>query len=160
MNEYSFECSVNAATYLSPIAVNETSCLDHVWHNLTYNSQVFIMSPPIADHLSVTAFFDCIIPETKRNVHFRCFSKRNIELFLNNFTSGFLHLNGFSRNVGEFADKLLNWLIQIANKYFPIKEKTMTDKRLVTPWIMRCINKKHLWLKLLKRGIIYYSSFE
>ena len=75
-----------------------------------------------------------------------------------------MHLNGFSRNVGEFADKLLNWLIQIANKYFPIKKKTMTDKRLVAPWItpriMRCINKKHLWLKLLKRGIIYYSSFK
>ena len=66
MHEYSFKCSVNAATYFSPIAVNKTSCLDHVWHNLTYNSQVFIMSPPIADHLSVTAFFIALFLKQKR----------------------------------------------------------------------------------------------
>ena len=57
MHEFSFECSVDAPTYFSPIAENKTSCLDHIWHNLTYKTQDFIMSPPIADHLSVAAFF-------------------------------------------------------------------------------------------------------
>ena len=71
IHEFSFYCSVNTATYFSPIKLDETSCLDHVWHNLLYKTQTFVISPPIADHLSVASFIDYPIPDTKKTAYFR-----------------------------------------------------------------------------------------
>ena len=164
MYEFSFDCSVNAATYFSPIALNETSCLDHVWHNLTFKSQTFIISPPIADHLSVASFFYFNVTEFTQKIKFRCFNNRNIDNFLSNFVNEVMRLGGFSVDVHLFGRELMTWLTGLTNKYFPIKTKIMTAKRTKAPWItpriMRCINKKHYWLKLLKRKIIYYSFFK
>ena len=164
MHEFSFHCTVNAATYFSPINSRETSCLDHIWHNFLFKSQTFIISPPIADHLGVASFLDYHMPETKKTIQFRCFNDRNINLFLNNLSNV---LQPLSENLGDtivYGGRVLDCLTQVANHYFPFKRKTATAKRFEAPWItqliMRCINKKHYWLKLLKRRVIYYSSFK
>ena len=160
MHEFSFYCIVNTATYFSPIKLDETSCLDHVWHNLLYKTQTFVISPSIADHLSVASFIDYPIPDTKKTAYFRCFNKRNVDVFLNNIQYELEHL---CVNVSD-GGSVLDCLTQITNKYFPVKSKTVTAKRINAPWItpqiMRCINKKHYWLKLLKRRVIFYSSFK
>ena len=49
------------------------------------------------------------------------------------------------------------------NKYFPIRIKHISYKRLKSPWItsaiLRCIKKKHRWHRLYKEGIITYRSY-
>ena len=49
------------------------------------------------------------------------------------------------------------------NKYFPIKTKYLSPKRLRSPWltpeVLSCINKKHDWYRKLKQKSISRSSY-
>ena len=128
MHEYSFKCTVNVATYFSPLAVNDTSCLDHVWHNLTYMSQTFVISSPIADHHAVASFFIIIFLNSYIRLVFVISAIKNIINFLNNF--GLEFPDAFSHDINAFGRELVVWLMNVTNKYFPIKTKTLTAKRI------------------------------
>ena len=76
----------------------------------------------------------------------------------------FIYCTPPNSNPNEYADYLVNFLKKIMNKYFPIRHKTITQRRLHSPWIssdiMKCIRKKHRWFRLMRRGLISYNSFK
>ena len=53
---------------------------------------------------------------------------------------------------------------EMLKKYFLLKRKTITSKRLLAPWlcndIMVCIHKKHKWHKMAKQGLISFCSYK
>ena len=55
-------------------------------------------------------------------------------------------------------------MLRLSNKYFPIMTKQVSTKRLNSPWmtdiVMRCVNKKHIWFRLLKRNRITKESYD
>ena len=59
---------------------------------------------------------------------------------------------------------LVDFLIKLSNKYFPIKTKQISTKRINSPWvtdvILRCVKKKQVWFKLLKRNRITLFSYK
>ena len=58
-------------------------------------------------------------------------------------------------NVNDYANSLINFLYMIFNIFFPIKSKTVSEKRVniswITPDIKCCIDKKHIWYNLMKK---------
>ena len=66
-------------------------------------------------------------------------------------------------DVDSYADYLLEFLYKLLNKYFPIKTKFYTTKRLKAPWlsadVIRCIDKKQDWYKKMKLGRITKGSY-
>ena len=66
-------------------------------------------------------------------------------------------------NIDLYTLKLTNFLKGIQNKYFPIKQKLISNKRMMTPWLssdlLKCIKKKEIWFKLFKQNIITYRSY-
>ena len=101
----------------------------------------------------------------KIKVRFRDYSKTNIDRLLANLPSErqiFL-INTYSicDDVHTKAEKINNWLMKLANKYFPIKTKIITQNTLSHPWITndirKCIDKKHKILSDYRNGSASFS---
>ena len=54
--------------------------------------------------------------------------------------------------------------MKLQNKYFPLKQKIISQKRLNAPWITKnvrkCVRKKHRWFRMAKEGIITFESYK
>ena len=161
---YGFFNEIDQSTYVCPINNQNSSCLDHIWHNLKLKACSYIIKPNISDHYAVSTIFDIKIDNEPRLVKFRDFSDVNINNFNQSISLEFQNFNCPSRNVNEFSDALMEFLKIMNDKYFPVKSKLYTEKRLNSPWITdevsRCIRKKHEWFKLLKKNLITYASFK
>ena len=69
-----------------------------------------------------------------------------------------------SELVNSYASYLIKFLSKLLNRYFPIKTKMISSKRIKSPWItpaiLRCISKKHRWTRLYSDGIITARSYK
>ena len=160
-----FSCSINKPTYFSSVLRRPTSCLDHIWLSIVGDWQSFVISPKLADHFPVSVVFNSKVNFERKIISFRDYSIGNVDRFLQNIE---LELSGYNllpgNDVNEAFDNLNNKLLYLANKYFPVRQKSLSIGRLSMPWLtsklLKCIDKKHKWLTLLKRGIITYNSFK
>ena len=82
---------------------------------------------------------------------------QNLEIEIDRFNSTSIDANENFKYLTEFLKKLLN-------KYFPVKTKKISSKRITAPWItskmLRCIRRKHRWIKLAKQGMITWQSYK
>ena len=165
MQSFSFVKCIDKPTYFSATQHNLTSCLDHYWHNLGVESNAFILGPPIADHMAIVLLIDAFFDSREGvTVSFRNFSHRNKCRFLDCIGNEINAFSFLTDDVNMETSRVLDWLKSLADKYFPIKHKTVTGRRSDAPWltsdIIRCINKKHRWFKLLKAKLITYNCYK
>ena len=165
MLSFNFTKCINKPTYFSTIKNSLTSCLDHYWHNFESNFSSFIVGPPLADHMLIVLFIDIIFDSKKIiPISFRNFNYRNKCNFVRNIENEVGIFDFQTEDVDLETSRLLGWFKYLADKYFPIKFKNLSKKRAEAPWltndIIRCIDKKHRWFKLLKAKLITYECFK
>ena len=161
---YGFINSIDQPTYVPPSGTLPSSCLDHIWHNLPLSEKSYVISPGIADHLAVSCVFEQKIDEPPIILKFRDFSSTNSDSFSTQVQQEFLYCDPPTHDVNLFANYLDLFLRKLLDKYFPVKTKTISAKRLRSPWItsdvIYCIDKKHRLHKQAKSGNICFSSYK
>ena len=59
---------------------------------------------------------------------------------------------------------MVNFMKSLMNKYFLNRLKTITQRRLHSPWIttgiMKCIRQKYRWFSLLRNGWLCYNAYK
>ena len=135
-------------TYIAPSDLSLKSCLDHAWHNFNEVSEKFFLTPSVSDHCPIAVVFRKFIPKRMKRVVFRDYSSSNRETFLSNIDREFSTFNPPLNNVNQYADYLINFLKVMQNKFFPVRDKLLSEKRYRSPWItsdnLRCIRKKNM----------------
>jgi hypothetical protein len=101
----------------------------------------------------------------KVNIYFRDFSINNKNVFMDNLERECLLFDfELNRDINYNTGKFINWSIMLVERYFPIKTKNISKKRVYSPWINRniakLILKKHKWFDLLKAKIITYDCYK
>ena len=75
----------------------------------------------------------------------------------------FYYYNLSSNDVNCELSRFLLWLNSVLNKYFPIKTKNISLKRIKTPWlsndILKLINKKHKLFIAVKKKLYPYNAY-
>ena len=164
MTSYDFQNNINLPTYVSPVSNCDTSCLDHIWQNFSSDFKSFVITPNLADHYAVSSVFDWADVDQRVKMEFRDYSEANIDKFKENVDLEFEQCNPPLSDVDSYAEYLLDFLYNLINKYFPIRTKYYTKKRLKAPWlsadVVRCIDKKHLWYREMKLGMISFESYK
>ena len=156
---------VKLPTYIS--YSGNPSILDHIWTNLDHLSECFVFKSPISDHIPVITSFNI---ETKfPNVHlrYRDFSFKNKTKFFEEIDQEIAnlkeHLFSYIHSIDGSFKIVTDWLVAICNLYFPVKQKTVSNRRFKSPWlttsIIQLIKKKHRLFKLFKKKIIPYKSY-
>ena len=115
--------------------------------------------------VKIRLFSNCISSDNKiYSSRFRDYSERKCDHFLENMDEEFQNCNPPINDVNACSLYIDNFLKNMQNKYFPIKTKTLSQKRLRAPWlisdIMRCIRKKHEWHRLAKQELIRFESYK
>ena len=63
-----------------------------------------------------------------------------------------------------YCQNLVNFAYALLNKYFPLKTKTMTNKRLLTTWltkdVIKCIDKIHARFRNVRSRSITLPSYK
>ena len=154
---------INKPTYFSSILKQDTTCLDHILHNMKLKTNNCILKPKLSDHYAVALISDARIDSHFKKIKFRNFCMQNKNRFLACMED---ELGRFveSNDVDDYADNLFKFSISLLNRYFPFQTKVITEKTLKSPWvttkIKKCIKKKHRWHRLYNDGIITYDSYK
>ena len=155
MSTYNFMSLVAKPTrFPSGNQVGQPSLLDHFWYNRFNSVDSGILLIGITDHLPTFLIIHHIEYSVNNSirVQFRDHSRSNIDLFTdacgkidwNILTND---VNGDTRIFAETIDKLYR-------KYFPLKIKYLSQKRLEKPWLTPAI------LKSIKVKSQYYKKFK
>ena len=133
-------------------------------HNLEFNIKTSIVQPSIADHYAIATYINAPLPPESTNIEFRDYSESNTQRFLTNCSMEFSTCDPPCDSVDNYTDYLVDFLFKLLNKYFPIRTKRLGTKRASSPWlcpdILKCIDKKHLWYRLMRNGEITMSSYK
>ena len=161
---YGFHNQINIPTYASPSTNTGSSCLDHIFHNLTTESDSFVIEPPLSDHYAISIVFNSKVDSAPVLTKFRDFSDLNRGKYQEKALEAFSAFSPPMHDVDLYASYLDSFLRSILNRYFPVKSKLLTQKRTRSPWIrgriLACIRKKHEWYHLAKRGRITFQSYK
>ena len=162
--QYGYINEINHATYHSPITNSDISCLDHILTNFNFPKESIIVKPNIADHHAVCLNLKTNFKEETKNIKFRDFSVRNVDLFIAGLNTEFLNYAPPTNNANAHAVYLTRFFTKILDKYFPTKCKKISQKRLKSPWmttkLLKCIRKKHRWYNMMKRGQITVNCYK
>ena len=163
---YGFNNEISLPTYVSPTTGEETSCLDHLYHNLSCCGDSFVVSPGISDHLPIAFSSNLRIENRPIRSRFRDFSEQNCNSFNNHVEEEFHQYDPPNHNVNDYTTYIETFLKKLQNKYFPIKTRITTEKRMKSPWLTRdismCIRRKFYWHAELKKGNIdieFYKNY-
>ena len=133
-------------------------------HNLNINADSYVLKPNISDHYAVCLIFNHTIENKPIHIRFRDFSCNKRSLFLDNVDREFSYFNLPECTLNDEIIYITKFLTEILNKYFPIKQKFISRRRLNTPWltnkIRKCIDKKHRWFRMSRNGIISPESYK
>ena len=106
----------------------------------------------------------CYYMKPSCKINFRDYSQSNIVSFQDNVELEFSRFDCLFENADESAYYTVDFFRNLLDKYFPVKNKTISFKRMQTPWITKkaklCIDKKHLWSILAKQKIISDESYK
>ena len=144
------------------------SLLDHVYTNFIHQSVSGIFHYKITDHLPI--FFNMVLPDKPCEtfkVKFRLFTEESKQLFkreLINVT--WEELITEDKDVNENFDTFIGIFDRLYNKFFPVKVKNISCKRMSNPWIttglLNSIRHKNFLYKQFKLGLIsqvQYNSY-
>jgi hypothetical protein len=158
LSSNSFKLLITLPTYVPPNYLFPTSTIDHIAIRSCKPSDSMIFDVKVADHLPVACFIDIDYNRSQllHDVTFRNFNNRCIQHFFNDIDNIFVNMpNDFqSLSVNAASDLFTNWCIKVANKYFPICNKRIGNKRIQAPWLcksaMKCIHFKNQLFKRCK----------
>ena len=159
-----FLSQISLPSYVCPSDLSFKSCLDHAWHNLKITSKNYVILPNFSDHCPIALLFSLKLPIAKSKINFRDYNTQFTESYLSRSSYEFSLCFPPENSVNEAAEYLSSFLHALQDRYFPIKSKLLSVKRLNSPWvtpdILRCISKKHMWYRLLRRDRISKSSYK
>ena len=127
----------------------------------------YVIESRFTDHYPIALFMKIKNAKNKLvKISFRDYSQNNVEKLLYDFPNlieNFV-INEHEPNVNENVERTCNFLDQTLDTYFPIRTKTIGEKRLTSPWltddILFCIKKKFKLFKLYKDNRITFDHFQ
>lgn len=141
------------------------SLLDHIWANFGQDAEASILDCLPSDHFAVffkikTKIENCIL-----KIKFRDFSQENVDKLNNNLNALFGNYTVDNDvNVEVEFERFVTYLTEVLNKYFPVRTKQISCKRIKMPWlttdVIQLINKKHRLFRALKQGYITQTYFK
>ena len=159
---YGYLNTISLPTYVSSSHDHVTSCIDLFWTNISQIKEAFVITPLFSDHHGICTYFSLNSERDLVEIKFRDYSRRNIDNFNNNLESEFSRFIP-GEDVEIMSKNIILFLKKLQDKYFPIKNKKISNKRLRAPWItpdiIKCIKKRHDWYKLVRRNVITRSSY-
>ena len=164
-SSFGYENLIAGVTYVSPNSqISSSSCIDHIWYNFfSSNNYGYIVTPKMSDHFPTCAIFNAFSENILENVKFRNFSSENKAKLELNADHEFSNLSYDHYDIDCFAKKIRDFLLKLSNKYFPVMTKQISLKRLKSPWmtdiVIRCVRKKYVWFKVLRRNRITGESY-
>ena len=167
MKSNSFEQYVNDLTRCNYSTSLPLSLLDHVWANFGQDPEAKILDCMPSDHFAIYFTFKIKMENYILKVKFRDFGVENVAKFKDSLGETFsTYAVNSNTNVEHEFDRFVAFLTKILNKYFPLRTKQISCKRLRMPWLNRdvigLINKKHKLFVALKQGYItsiYYKAY-
>ena len=88
-SQYGLVNEINEPTYRSPVTNSDSSCLDHIWHNLKQSRRSYIVNPNLSDHYPTCLIYDKAVDAKQLKIRFRNFSESNVGMFEANISSEF-----------------------------------------------------------------------
>ena len=162
LNSYFFVPVINKPTRFPPNNTDiRPSTLDHIFININYNTWAGIIYWNDTDHLPTFIKFKLSMPSEAnlfRKIQFRSFSQSN----LNSLISSVSNIDWDTLFSSEDVDTNVKIFTKTLNdaycKFFPIKTKYLSEKRLSKPWltthILQMIKTKSNYYKNYKSGLI------
>ena len=152
-----------------PTRVTSTneSIIDHCWTNCLEKSQRGVFNIDITDHFPFFIMIPLISKDcrAKFKVSFRIHSEENLALFrsrIKDISSYFC--NEELCNVSNVCEEFLCNLYSIYNESFPIKQKWVSQRRYLSPWLtdglLKCIRKKHQLFKESRNNNTLISAYK
>ena len=163
MNRFYFHTAVTKATRITD---NTAALIDHIWSNIPFGVTSGIIVSGITDHFPIYACFKNF--KDKENdlvkIKFRSFSTENVNMFKECLCNvDWDTVLGNSNNADVITEKFLHQFQIMFDKFFPIKIKNISKKRLNKPWLstslVKSIRLKHLLYKQTKQGILSRESY-
>jgi hypothetical protein len=140
-----------------------TSLLDLIYINFGGDFESIVHDSLISDHLPISIKLKDKIKGKLIKCKFRDLSNDNFAGFNIDRAELFNSYVVLSNDVNVEFDKFNSWLTRLIDRYFPLKLKHMSQKRLKMPWInkdiLSLINAKHKLFISVKRGILPYRIF-
>ena len=162
---YSF--SFSPLIVLPTRVTNEcSSCIDHIWYNqcnITTVSGVFQTS--ITDHYTIFTRLKFTPKEKCNRIAFRDHSEQSLLLLKESFYTLFEHFNlsDDAISVNSRTEKFLECLWNLYDSCCPIRNKSISNKRLTKPWLsdslLRSIKTKHNLYKQFKNGTVNFNIY-
>ena len=145
--------------------LGQPSLLDHIWTNFTPPSLSGIFQYCMSDHLPI--FINITQqsrPNIKHKINFRNFNNVNHNSFTNELHKIYWEKILILANTNDNFNVFLNTIYELYNKYFPIKTKYLTLKRLQNVWltngILNSIKHKCKLFKMYKMGTISHDIYK
>jgi hypothetical protein len=159
LSSNSFKNCINIPTYVVPYSIEPSSVLDVIAVKTSYKTNAFVIDYTIADHLPIVLFLDVPLKINPTLIKFRNFSIQNKQSFLQDSAAfSNMPLNFDGMNVDVATSKVTDFILNISNKYFPVCSKTLSAKRVNSPWLtksaIRCIKFNYSLKKLVRNNII------
>ena len=166
MLEHNLYPSVDKITRYNHFNPENSTIIDHFWSRNPFPYSTHVISANISDHYIIALHTDIPLLPQLVNIKFRDFSIQNIDSFCADLPELISHLNLDYNLPEECTNHFIEWIMRLFDRYFPIKTKTLSLKRLKAPWLtdklLTCIKKKHKFYLMFKQGIItkkFYNDY-
>ena len=130
---FGYRNCIDKKTYVRPNSSTDTSCLDHLWFNFGHLASSGVIKPNISDHYAICASFETNIIIAPMAIKLRDMSEDDFQKLRENMQEEFSQYVAFNGCLNTDLRNLLTFLTKLQDKYFPIKSKTLTQKRLNFP---------------------------
>ena len=161
---YGFINCITKPTYIIHGDTEPSSLIDHCWLNTNIGYCSYLIEPPMSDHLSCIVVFNKNVNRTLVKHNFRDYSPNSKAQFLLALPVECANYNIPNNNIDVCMNSFDLWVRKLTNKYFPMRTKTISNKRLQCPWmttrLIKCIRMKHWLYNKVKFGIISLEMYK
>ena len=158
-----FISKITKPTRFSQIPNVNPSLLDQIWVNSSYLSLAGILRYDVTDHLPTFLRISSHIPvsNSKVKIVFRPYSDDGLSK-MQDLISSCNWNEIFSDNINSTTSKFIENIDQMYRESFPKKTKFVSKRTKQNPWIteevLKLINYKSLYFKLLQLGLVTHAE--
>lgn len=144
---------------------NTATCIDHIWSN-TYNTHMSgIFKTDVTDHFSVICSLNYKPNKKTCQISFRDHSQFNLQKVRDEYykvTESYYN-DGYGLDLNGKTELFLKLLYNLYDRCCPIKNKTVSIKRMMKPWltddIVQQVRVKHDKFSNYKIGLITFNEY-
>ena len=155
---------ITKPTYIIHGDTTPSSLIDHCWMNTNMTYCSYLIEPPISDHLSCIVVFNKNVNRTLVKHSFRDYSSNSKSRFLGALPMEYANYNVSNENINTSMNGFDLWVRKLTDKYFPIRNKFISNKRLQCPWLttrlIKCIRMKYWLYNRVRVGIISLEMYK